>query len=138
MRYSIEKWCSIFNRKIRNELNRRCSKYGLHEANFAYLITISERPGISQDYLIQKLHREQSIVTKNINHLVAGGWLEKRVSSTDRRKNELFLTEKGAEILPVLRQIADEVSRESVTGLTEEEAETLGTLLKKAAETYNV
>ena len=90
MRSSIEKWCSVFNRKIRTEINRRCSKYGLHEANFFYLIIVDEHPGISQNYLIQTIQREQSIVTKHINHLVADGWLRKDVAKNDRRKNELF------------------------------------------------
>lgn len=138
MRSSIEKWCSVFNRKIRTEINHRCSKYGLHEANFFYLIIVDEHPGISQNYLIQTIHREQSIVTKHINHLVADGWLRKDVSKDDRRKNELFLTKKGRDVIPVLDQIIEDISRESVAGLTDDEAETLENLLEKAAKTYNV
>lgn len=138
MRSSIEKWCSVFNRKIRTEINRRCVKYGLHEANFFYLIIVDEHPGISQNYMIETIQREQSIVTKHINHLVADGWLKKNVAKDDRRKSELFLTQKGRDVIPVLDRIMDDISRESVAGLTDDEAETLEKLLKKAAKTYDV
>lgn len=136
MRSSIEKWCSVFNRRIRTEINRRCSPYGLNEANFFYLLIVDEDPGISQNRMIEIIQRDQSIVTRHINHLVDAGWLEKRTATSDRRKSELFLTDKGREIIPVLDRIMDDISEESVAGLTRDEAATLERLLKKAAETY--
>lgn len=136
MRSSIEKWCSVFNRRIRTEINRRCSPYGLNEANFFYLIIVDEDPGISQNRMIEIIQRDQSIVTRHINHLVDAGWLEKRTAASDRRKSELFLTDKGREIIPVLDRMMDDISEESVAGLTRDEAATLERLLKKAAETY--
>lgn len=136
MRSRIEKWCSVFNRRIRTEINRRCSPYGLNEANFFYLLIVDENPGISQNRMIEIIQRDQSIVTRHINHLVDAGWLEKRTATSDRRKSELFLTDKGREIIPVLDRMMDDISEESVAGLTRDEAATLERLLKKAAETY--
>ena len=69
---------------------------------------------------------------------MADGWLRKDVSKDDRRKNELFLTQKGRDVIPVLDRIIEDISRESVAGLTDDEAETLENLLEKAARTYDV
>ncbi|MBT0881655.1 hypothetical protein, partial [Campylobacter sp. 2018MI27] len=78
------------------------------------------------------------IVIKHINHLVADGWLRKDVATNDRRKNELFLTQKGRDLLPVLDKIMEDISHERVAGLTDNDAETLEKLLEKAAKTYDV
>ena len=69
---------------------------------------------------------------------MADGWLRKDVAKNDRRKNELFLTQKGRDVIPVLDQIMEDISHESVAGLTDNEAETLEKLLEKAAKTYDV
>ena len=69
---------------------------------------------------------------------MADGWLRKDVAKNDRRKNELFLTQKGRDVIPVLDRIMEDISHESVAGLTANEAETLEKLLEKAARTYDV
>lgn len=62
----------------------------LARGEFLYLIIVDEHPGISQNYLIQTIQREQSIVTKHINHLVADGWLRKDVAKTTGVKTNCF------------------------------------------------
>lgn len=138
MRSSIEKWCSVFNRKIRTEINRRCSKYGLHEANF-FLPDHCRRTPWHQPELpdsddpARAKHRYQTHQSPCGRRLA-----EKRRRKNDRRKNELFLTQKGRDVIPVLDQIMEDISHESVAGLTDNEAETLEKLLEKAARTYDV
>lgn len=69
---------------------------------------------------------------------MADGWLRKDVAKNDRRKNELFLTQKGRNVIPVLDHIMEDISHESVAGLTDNEAKMLENLLEKAAKTYDV
>ena len=64
----------------------------------------------SQAQFIKILHRDQSVVTRQINKLVADGWISKRFSDKDHRRSELFLTSKGEAILPKIKDIYRQVN----------------------------
>lgn len=134
----VDKYASIFNNKVRRELNYHCEQLGLSESNYFYLKFLAETPGISQNYFIDSLHREQSVVTRQINRLVQDGWIDKKVSATDHRRSELYLTEKGQGVLKKLAAITALVDEHALAGLTSTEAETFAHLLKKAALSYSV
>lgn len=134
----VDKYASIFNNKVRQELNYHCERLGLSESNYFYLKFLAKMPGISQNYFIDSLHREQSVVTRQINRLVKDGWIDKRISATDHRCSELYLTKKGQAILKNLDEITALVDDHALAGLTSAEAETFATLLKKVALSYSV
>ncbi|KRL87486.1 MarR family winged helix-turn-helix transcriptional regulator [Ligilactobacillus apodemi] len=132
----IDKVASILNNKLRRELNFYFEKLGLSEANFFYLEILAEKPGLNQAYFINSLHREQSVVTRQINKLVAKGWIKKTKAKNDHRNSELYLTKKGEDILPTLQLLSTQISDEVLASLTPEEAETFARLLKKVALNY--
>ena len=108
----IDKLVSIFNHKLRTELNFQYEKIGLSDKNYFYLEKIAETPGISQAQFIKILHRDQSVVTRQINKLVADGWINKRFS--DNRQ----------------------VKQNSLASLTASEAKIFGDLLDKVTIAY--
>ncbi len=132
----IDKLVSIFNHKMRTELNFQYEKIGLSAKNYFYLEKIAETPGISQAQFIKILHRDQSVITRQINKLVADGWISKRFSDKDHRRSELFLTSKGEAILPKIKDIYRQVNQNSLASLTASEAKVFGDLLAKVTTTY--
>lgn len=132
----IQRYTAIFSRKMRADLNHSLEKYNLNDANFFYLTILAQSPGINQNYFSKSLGRDQSLVTKQINKLTKQGWITKKVSPTDRRNSELYLTPKAEAILTDLAEITQETSELSVAGLTRAERSEFKRLLKKAALTY--
>ena len=59
------------------------------------------------------------------------GCLYRETDQNDRRQNKLFLTEKGRELAPAIREYLGQWGDEVTSGLTESEKETLITLLMK-------
>ena len=55
----IDKLVSIFDHKLRTELNFQYEKIGLSDKNYFYLEKIAETPGISQAQFIKILHRDK-------------------------------------------------------------------------------
>lgn len=129
----IEKWASMFNRAIRDWLNRELHDFSdLNDSNYYYILIVVETPGVSQRELIAAIDREQSIVTKAVRHLVASGWLRIERDPSDRRKSAVYGTDKAVSQYPVIKDIATRANYFATQGLTPTEGQELERLLKKA------
>ncbi|HJA72789.1 MAG TPA: MarR family transcriptional regulator [Candidatus Limosilactobacillus faecipullorum] len=123
---------AVFNGLIRRRIDLLVRPLGLSEANYYYLMIIGSRPGTNQAAITKKLLRDQSSVTRQIERLVKQGWVKKRRSTKDGRQSELFLTEKGQEVLLKLREITQQVNNEVSSKLSTNEDTILRDILQKA------
>lgn len=131
MTLQMEKLISMYNRAIREYLNTRLKGWSLNESNFYYVLIICEQPGIAQKNLMSGIYRQQSIVTKVVNTLVANGWADMRVDLDDKRRRNVFPTEKATEAYKELKKIQMDTNSFALTSLTKNEEKQLGTLLTK-------
>jgi MarR family transcriptional regulator for hemolysin len=79
---------------------RRCYDYraqamGLTLSRARALTTLARNEGITQTQLAADLAIEAPTLKRQIDALVADGFIERRPLDTDGRKNALFLTERG-------------------------------------------
>ncbi|MCG4282069.1 MarR family winged helix-turn-helix transcriptional regulator [Lacticaseibacillus saniviri] len=129
----LEKWVSMYNRVIREWLNRELRDFDdLNESNYYYILIVCEHPGLAQSELIQYIYREQSIVTKAVRYLVSKGWIEMTKDPADRRRSVVSPTQKAHDAYPKLKRIASQANAFATEGLEPDEARQLESLLKKA------
>ena len=107
------------NRRIEGQVTQRLKVIGLSVPQFDLLSTLTEREGISQSELAERLYVTKGNVSGLVDRLVQAGLVERRAIVGDRRSYALHLTTEG-------RRLA-------LAGMEAQNnfvAETLGTLSK--------
>lgn len=134
MKWYVERFVFIMNKRMRNEISQSLSEVTLNENNFFYLTILQEYPGLNQTELRHHAMQEQSVVTRHINRLVEDGWLEKRKTVHDLRQSKLYLTQQAIDYLPTIEKMVQQVSAHLLEPLSEKEQLTLRHLLEKIIE----
>lgn len=128
-----EKNFSMVNRAIRQRLAIGLKPYHLNESNFMLVLLICETPGISQEVLNRQIYREHSIVTKSVKRLAEHGWISIQPDPRDRRRKQLFPTNRALSTYPKILAVAEAANQWVAAGLTATERDQLDTLLEKLA-----
>lgn len=118
-------------RLLRKRFDKRARALGLTRAQWQALCVLRRYPGIHQAELADKLDVEPMTVARLVDRLEYAGWLERRQDSKDRRAKHLYLTERVQDIVSQIRDLALEIRREAMKGLTQEEHIALVAVLKK-------
>lgn len=79
----------------------------------------------------QRMIDKNSNTTRLVDKLIEKGLTRRRQCQSNRRKVEIFITEKGLELLKVLDPITEQTNREIVSNLSITEKENLNQLLDK-------
>lgn len=103
----------LFNNQILD------TNYSLTEARI--LFEISERTECIANNLVQELNIDRSYMSRILRKLERDELIEKKSSIIDSRKNFLFLTKKGEELLDKINIQSDEQIIQLFTGLTSSE-----------------
>ena len=121
----------------------RCSNFfraqqltdsGVSGVQCTYLIRIGRQPGISQDQLAGQLYKDKSVVARQIATLMQRGYVRRELSPTDRRVQQLYPTEQTLELLPRMLEVFSEWEKILTQGFTDEEKETVYSLLSRIYE----
>ncbi|PLX39117.1 MAG: transcriptional regulator [Hyphomicrobiales bacterium] len=111
--------------------------YDLTPVQFAALVAVKNHPGIDQARLAGAIAYDRVTVGGVVNRLVQKDLLSRRVSVTDRRARELFLTPDGEKALELIGPVLQHAQELLLNGLEAEEREIFIGLLKKATEAAN-
>lgn len=107
------------------------SPLGLKPFHATYLIGICKNPGITQDQLAKRILVDKSNVTRQISFLEDAGFVERHVSSCDRRVMQVFPTQKAIDTLPLVRKSFRDWEDLVAVDLTEQEKELMISMLEK-------
>ncbi len=110
---------------------QRLKSYGITGHQVKYLFALSRAEGVSQDELAKSLYVNKSNVARQLASLEAGGFVRREVSGEDRRVLKIYLTERGRELMPVIRAVNDEWYAVLLGGISEEESVQLSRLLDR-------
>lgn len=114
-------------RLLRNLLASRIvaafEPYGLRSGSFSTMALIAANPGCSQSDIARHIGTDKSIVVAIVDDLETKGLAERRRSTQDRRRNALFLTGKGHEVMMELDRIGRDIEHPIRTALSEGEVE---------------
>ena len=102
---------------------------GISPGLFGILVVIGENPGLTQQALANAAHLDRSTVVTVIDKLEDRGLVERRAA--DRRSNGLFLADKGAALLRVLKRRVAQHERRVVENLSARERDQLVALLQR-------
>jgi DNA-binding MarR family transcriptional regulator len=112
----------------------RTREIGLTPSEAGVLRLLGRTPGVSQRELADRLGAVPSRIVPLIDSLESRGLVGRERSSTDRRNNELTLTDAGRALLRTLRVISEQHEAELLAPLTPEQSEQLELLLAQLAD----
>jgi len=104
---------------------------GVTTTQFGVLYAIQQRPGVDQIGLGQLLAVDRSTIAMVVRHLEHNHCLERQVSSTDRRRKTLQLTDHGKTILNTVLERTRESRHQVLAPLTPDEAAIFMLLVRK-------
>lgn len=81
--------------RIRLAVTSRLKAVGLSIAQCDVLTTLTEREGLSQQDLAERLYVTKGNISGLIDRLVAAGLVERRTIASDRRSHAIYLTPMG-------------------------------------------
>ena len=112
-------------------MGERLKEYGFSGAMYNILLYVDRHPGATQDAIATHMYIDKSNVARRIRQLEDLGYVRRETDPTDRRQNNLTLTESGRALAPLIRSYLGEWSSTIAADLTSEERDTLLTLLHK-------
>ena len=118
--------------KLEGQMNFKIlTEKGLYPAQAVCLWYISKNEGINQKMLAEQIVVAAPTVSMIIKKLEGNGFIERKPSPEDMRTLQLFLTEKGKNIIGSLRISFSKIMNIALDGFNENELKIFKELLKK-------
>lgn len=122
------------DRRFKQYGDERLAPYGLTNGLYLYLLCVNKNPGSSLVKLKDMLHVDKAYVTRVVARLCDMDYLRKEQRKEDGRSYCLFLTERGEEVLKIIRDVPDSWNRRLESLMGHENYEQLERLLEMAYE----
>ena len=111
---------SDVSRLMRRRFDERARALGATRTQWKALAHINRNEGVNQGGLAELLEVEPITLCRMVDRLEEAGLVERRRDPADRRAWRLFLTDKSRPVLDRMRTVADELTAESLAGVSEE------------------
>lgn len=113
-------------------IDQEIRELGVHPGQHFMLVELMRLGRLpSQARLAEEMNVSPALVTRTLNNLEAAGYIARADSAADGRRNEIAITEKGANALQMGKRIVDDIDRRSFEGFSPEELNSFRTLLGK-------
>ncbi|CCV06160.1 Transcriptional regulator, MarR family [Mesorhizobium metallidurans STM 2683] len=112
-------------RLMRKRFEARASGLGLSSAQWRLMVRVAKEEGITQARLAELLEIEPISVSRLVDRMEEGGWIERRSDAADRRVRMIFPTAKASEAYAEVKSLAGEVYELSLTGVSPEDRRVL-------------
>jgi MarR family transcriptional regulator, temperature-dependent positive regulator of motility len=114
-------------------LNDRLRPRGLSAGQVPVLMLLYKEQNIMQETLVQHYHIDKGTIARAVKKLKDAGYIRQVVDPANRRAVRLSLTEKGEKMAPILQAINSEWESRICAGLSEDEKNTLNSLMHTVA-----
>ncbi|MEP9397370.1 MarR family winged helix-turn-helix transcriptional regulator [Mesorhizobium sp. KR2-14] len=108
-------------RLMRRRFEKLGREYGLSSAQWRLLVRVVKDEGVAQARLAELLEVEPISVSRLLDRMEEGGWIERRQDAADRRVRMIFPSEKSREAFGAIRAVAGDVFEQALTGLSPSE-----------------
>ena len=126
---------TYLQRQRKKFMSERLKPYGFVGAMHMILLHIGRHPGTTQDAIVSHMYIDKCSVARRTKKLEELGYIRRETGKQDRRENNLYLTEEGVKLVPIilgyLREWATSVTRD----LSDEEHILLISLLDRLIHT---
>ena len=122
---------TFLSRSRKRFMNERLRDYCFSGAMYMILLHIERHPGTTQDSIANHMFIDKCNVARRTKKLETLGYLYRETNQNDRRENHLYLTDKGRELVPTIREYLGQWGRSITADLTDTECAELLALLTK-------
>lgn len=102
-------------------MNAKLADTGLKGPMYMLLTTLDRFPGSNQDFMAQHIGIDKSGIARAARALEKLGYIRREIDDDNRRQYRMYLTEKGSELVPVIRGYLNEWGRMLTKGLSEQQ-----------------
>jgi DNA-binding MarR family transcriptional regulator len=102
------------SRLLRNYIEHRAKSRGTTRAQWIVLFRLRQQEGLSQVDLAEVMELQPISLVRLLDRLVDQGLLERRPHPTDRRANQLYLTDMGRRLVDDLDSLRDSIASEAL------------------------
>lgn len=121
-------------RLLRKRFEDRGRQYGPSAAQWRAMVHLVKRGPMTQARLAEFLEIEPISVSRLIDRMTEGGWVERRPDENDRRANLVTATDKATEAFSAIKAVAGDVFEAAMDGISTEDRATLISALATIAE----
>ena len=118
----------------RRFITPKLEQIGLSGEMHAILSTLSQNPGVSQDFLAVRFNMDKGIIARQCKALEEHNLIRREVNANDRRQYCLYLTDEGKSYLPNIRECYFGWNNLICKDFTQEELEQAQNLLARMVE----
>ncbi|MDI6026343.1 MarR family transcriptional regulator [Corticibacterium sp. UT-5YL-CI-8] len=108
-------------RLLRKRFDANAAQYGLSSAQWRLMVRVVKEPGIAQARLAELLEIEPISVSRLVDRMAEGGWVERRADDNDRRVRMVFPTERSRGVFTKVKGMAHQIFDEALTGLSSDQ-----------------
>jgi MarR family transcriptional regulator, lower aerobic nicotinate degradation pathway regulator len=128
---------SQLSRYGRREFEHALSERGLRLIHHGVLTALDDFGPLSQQQLADSLDHDKSHLVRHLDHLENHGLVTRVPDPTDRRRNQVAITDAGRTLLSDLRQAERRSQQGLLDGLSPDEQRTLESLLRRVLDDYD-
>lgn len=103
-------------RLLEAALRERIAPHGVAPGQFAQLLALYEQDGVSQSELCRAVQIDQSTMALTLRRMERDGLVSRRPSQQDRRRTEVWLTDRARALEPTLVACAQDVNAAASAG----------------------
>lgn len=119
-------------RLMRRVFDRRARHLGLTRAQWFVLAHLFRTDGQTQRHLADELDVERAPLSKLLDRLEYGGWVERRADPGDRRAKRIYITQKIEPLMTEALSIGEQLTNDIFSGIDEESRDSFLTILAHA------
>ncbi|MBX2886433.1 MAG: MarR family transcriptional regulator [Granulosicoccus sp.] len=101
--------------------DQKLKPHGVTMSQGFVLVQLWREDGLRQSEIANRIQVATVTVSKLVDRLEEGGFVERRVDSDDRRSNRIFATSKGRKLVKILTRTVYEVDDIANTGISEQQ-----------------
>ena len=131
----LSRYSTFLYRHKTKYMNEKLKDYDLQGLMFMMVNYVHHHPGTSQDAVACHMNIDKCTIARRTNRLEELGYLVRKTDENDRRQNNLFLTEAGEKLVPIIKDNLAKWNALVTDELTDEEKVMLVTLLGKVIDT---
>ena len=119
-------------RLMRREFDRRVKHLGLTRSQWFVLVHLYRTDGQTQRHLGDELDMQRAPLSKLLDRLESGGWVERRQDPCDRRAKRVFITKRFGPLMLEGITVGENLTDDIFSGIDEEAREEFLTILTQA------
>ena len=119
-------------RLMRRAFDRRVKHLGLTRSQWFVVAHLFRTDGQTQRHLADELDMQRAPLSKLLDRLEAGGWVERRADPADRRANRVYTTHKIDSLMLEGTMVGENLTDEIFSGIDENAREEFLTILAQA------